>query len=329
MEYGISYFGNRILKYVEKDMIDLKQTGFQTVVHTFSEADFDFSEKYMAKIVQATKRAGLTVWIDPWGVGGVFGGEAFSGFLQKHPEAWQISNHGKMMGSACLNMNSFRAFIRSWIDACVNCGADTIFWDEPHLFLFQPRERFPDEWTCRCSVCQSLFKDKYGYVMPNELISDIVQFRNDSILSFFTEMTSYAKSKSIENALCFLPFESDYIGITDYEGIAKLNSISNLGSDPYWMAFQKPMQPFLSEVTQRVLSLSDQYQKKNHIWMQAFSVPSGRESELVDGAQIIQELGAQSILFWGVGACAHISRIAPDDPEKVWNTVQHIVRTTQ
>ena len=95
------------------------------------------------------------------------------------------------------------------------------------------------------------------------------------------------------------------------------------------MAFQKPMQPFLSEVTQRVLSLSDQYQKKNHIWMQAFSVPSGRESELVDGAQIIQELGAQSILFWGVGACAHISRIAPDDPEKVWNTVQHIVRTTQ
>lgn len=327
MEYGVSYFGNRMLEHVRQDMQKLSQMGFNTIVHTFSEADLEFSEKAMAKIFDATKREGLTVWADPWGVGGIFGGEAYSGFLQRHPEVWQVTNEGQIVGSACFHSKQFQDFIKTWIDAVIHAGADAIFWDEPHFHLFQPYDRFPKEWTCRCQVCQAMFKDQFGYVMPEEFISDIARFRNDTAIRFFTEMTAYAKQKTVDNVLCFLPFESEMIGITDYESIAKLETIQNIGSDPYWMAFNKPMEPFLTDVTQKVLGLAHQYQKRHHMWLQAFMVPSGKEGELVEGAQIIKDLGADSIFFWGVDACAHISKIAPDEPEKVWNTVQHIIKT--
>ncbi|MCX7765746.1 MAG: hypothetical protein N2246_03455, partial [Candidatus Sumerlaeia bacterium] len=78
MELGVSYFGNRILRYVEQDMRTLARLGCTFVVHTFSENDFYFYRGTMQEIVALSHAAGLTVYLDPWGVGKVFGGEAFT-----------------------------------------------------------------------------------------------------------------------------------------------------------------------------------------------------------------------------------------------------------
>jgi len=323
MRYGVSYFGNRILKHVEEDMKELKEIGFDVIVHTFSENDHKFYFRTMKDIVKLTKNLGMEVWIDPWGVGGVFGGEAFSNFLIENPSEWQITNRGKAVGSACFNSPKFREYMKRWLEAAVETGANAVFWDEPHFHILKD---FPKEWTCRCERCREKFKETYGHDMPEEFTEEVSNFRNETIKDFFEEVLSYSKKLGMKNVICFLPFESEMFGLKDYESIAKIENVDNIGSDPYWMAFKLEMNPFLKETTQKILKLSSKYGKENHIWLQAFKVPRGREEDIVKGAKILKKENVDTVLFWGVFACKHISSIAPDDPEKTWEVVKQIVR---
>jgi len=323
MRYGVSYFGNRILKHVEEDMKELKEIGFDVIVHTFSENDHKFYFRTMKDIVKLTKDLGMEVWIDPWGVGGIFGGEAFSNFLIENPSEWQITNRGRAVGSACFNSPKFREYMKRWLEAAVETGADAVFWDEPHFHILKD---FPKEWTCRCERCREKYKETYGHDMPEEFTEEVSNFRNETIKDFFEEVLSYSKKLGMKNVICFLPFESELFGLKDYESIAKIENVDNIGSDPYWMAFKLKMNPFLKETTQKILKLSSKYGKENHIWLQAFKVPRGREEDIVKGAKILKKENVDTVLFWGVFACKHISSIAPDDPEKTWEIVKQIVR---
>jgi len=323
MRYGVSYFGNRILKHVEEDMKELKEIGFDVIVHTFSENDHKFYFRTMKDIVKLTKDLGMEVWIDPWGVGGIFGGEAFSNFLIENPSEWQITNRGRAVGSACFNSPKFREYMKRWLEAAVETGADAVFWDEPHFHILKD---FPKEWTCRCERCREKFKETYGHDMPEEFTEEVSNFRNETIKDFFEEVLSYSKKLGMKNVICFLPFESELFGLKDYESIAKIENVDNIGSDPYWMAFKLRMNPFLKETTQKILKLSSKYGKENHIWLQAFKVPRGREEDIVKGAKILKKENVDTVLFWGVFACKHISSIAPDDPEKTWEVVKQIVK---
>lgn len=323
MRYGVSYFGNRILKHVEEDMKELKEIGFDVIVHTFSENDHKFYFRTMKDIVKLTKDLGMEVWIDPWGVGGIFGGEAFSNFLIENPSEWQITNRGRAVGSACFNSPKFREYMKRWLEAAVETGTDAVFWDEPHFHILKD---FPKEWTCRCERCREKYKETYGHDMPEEFTEEVSNFRNETIKDFFEEVLSYSKKLGMKNVMCFLPFESELFGLKDYESIAKIENVDNIGSDPYWMAFKLKMNPFLKETTQKILKLSSKYGKENHIWLQAFKVPRGREEDIVKGAKILKKENVDTVLFWGVFACKHISSIAPDDPEKTWEVVKQIVR---
>ncbi|MDN5342890.1 MAG: hypothetical protein PWP28_1765 [Oceanotoga sp.] len=157
VKYGFSYFGNRIPKYVKKDLLDFKKIGFEIVLHTFSENDFLFYKDTMKRIVSDSKELGYEVWLDPWGYGGIFGGEAFSGFLQNNIEESQISNKEERLGSVCLNSEKFRNYMKEWIKSCKAIGADKIFWDEPHFYIFEPYNRYPEEFSCRCDTCRKNF----------------------------------------------------------------------------------------------------------------------------------------------------------------------------
>ncbi len=94
MLVATSYFGNRILRHVRMDVRRLRNEGFDIVVHTFSENDLRFYRKSVRDIVEVTKETGMRVWIDPWGIGGVFGGEAFSDAALHHRNWLQVAADG-------------------------------------------------------------------------------------------------------------------------------------------------------------------------------------------------------------------------------------------
>ena len=113
-------------------MAALAERGFTGVLHTFTENDLAYYRETMREIVAASHEAGLEVQIGPWGVCQMFGGEAESRFTAWHPEVGQVLDDGRGTPSGCPNNPRVREFVRGWIDAAIDTGADRIFCDEPH-----------------------------------------------------------------------------------------------------------------------------------------------------------------------------------------------------
>src|SRR3954469_12778086 len=128
---GCSYFGVRIPRHVRRDMADLVARGYTGVLHTYSENDLFYYRDTMRQIIEASHAVGLTVQVSPWGLGRTFGGEAESRFVTFHPEECQVLDDGPRLAAAALTSPVYRASCGGGADGAVDCGVDSLFWDEP------------------------------------------------------------------------------------------------------------------------------------------------------------------------------------------------------
>ena len=136
MQFGLSYFGVRNPQHVQHDLDDIARLGFAYIVFTFSENDHRFYPGTMAECVRQAHERGLKVWVDPWGVCGIFGGEAFTERGAWDIEAQQQRSDGRPLPLLCLNSAEVRDYLRRWVITVAEVlQADAIFWDEPHFYL--------------------------------------------------------------------------------------------------------------------------------------------------------------------------------------------------
>jgi hypothetical protein len=323
MQYGVSYFGNRIRKYVKQDMQFLAEHNFSYVVHTYSENDWAYYEETMKEMIADAHELGLLVHLDPWGLGNIFGGEAFSRLVSSNPEMNQILNNGEMAPAVCLNNPLFREQMKAWIDSVSHLKADYILWDEPHWYIAKWFGR-PDQkelWTCRCPHCQTKFYYVNGFEMPIEKTKEMDCFREDSIVDFLSDMTEYTHELGIKNAVCLLPDEFNADQPMDWEKVVALPYVDMFGTDPYWYLTKVPVNEFVTKYTIKVLDLCKNYKKKEQLWIQAFRIPENREPEIESAFKIMRDLGVINISTWGFEACKHMSSLRPANPELVWNTI--------
>ena len=118
----VSYFGNRYLDHLHRDLAEIRDHGFDGVVHCVTEADHEWGMARVAEMFAMTRDAGLSCWADPWGVARVFGGEAHSGYLAR----------GGTVGARDAGL---LALLHNWTDEVAAAGAEWILWDEPDLGL--------------------------------------------------------------------------------------------------------------------------------------------------------------------------------------------------
>ena len=118
----VSYFGNRYLDHLERDLAEIREHGFDGVVHCITEADHEWGMRRVGEMFAMTRDAGLSCWADPWGLAGVFGGEAHSGYLAR----------GGTVGAQDAGL---RALLHNWTEGVAAAGAEWVFWDEPDLGL--------------------------------------------------------------------------------------------------------------------------------------------------------------------------------------------------
>jgi hypothetical protein len=118
----VSYFGNRYLDHLERDLAEIRDHGFDGVVHCITEADHEWGMRRVGEMFAMTREAGLSCWADPWGVAGVFGGEAHSGYLARG-------------GTVGAEDRGLLALLHNWTDEVAAAGAEWMFWDEPDLGL--------------------------------------------------------------------------------------------------------------------------------------------------------------------------------------------------
>ena len=330
MKFGASYFGNRILRHVREDMKKMVEDGCNFVVHTMSEHDITYHAGTMIDIVKASHDVGLEVFLDPWGVGRVFGGESFSAFVEEYSNCRQRLNfpEGEIkINKACLNSKTFRNKMNAWIELAAKTGTDGIFWDEPHLFfgeftyLFGSKKR--DIWGCTCEVCNNIFKEKYGYEMPVDFTDDVKSFRQMTIVNFLEYLANEASKKGLKNSVCLFPTTDPRYGIYEWEKVAMIKSMDIFGSDPYWYAYKQNVTEFVRNVSNEVLALSKKYSKEPQIWIQGYRVPANREEEIKTAIDVAYNAGIRNIATWSFEGTDCMTYVRSERPEVVWQNVRN------
>lgn len=318
LKIGTSYFGNRILRHVAKDMDQLARQNFNLVVHTYNENDLLFYRQQMNNIVRVTKDAGHEAWVDPWGVGKVFGGEAFSNFVCTNLDCLQILSDDKPGGMACPMSPTFRQFMVSWIEAALETGADMIFWDEPHFSISTWIGGRKGQWGCRCATCQQHFRDRFGYEMPRERNADVAAYLEWGIHDFLSFLIGKTKELGGHNALCLLPHSEEEEGaVSIWDRFAAIDGVDVFGTDPYFDLQRKGLE-HVDEFTKRVVDACAKHNRESQIWFQGFKVSAGREELQAQAIERVYEMGVRNFAVWGFEACDQISWIRPDNPQKLW-----------
>lgn len=323
IETGVSYFANGWPHHFERDLEDIMAHNCTYIVHCFSENELVFARNRSEIFFSKTRDAGLGCWVNPWSVMGLFGGEQFSAFVPRNPDACQILSTGQRAPAACPSADETRAAMRLWINVATDLGADTIFWDEPHLYIpdwddlhFAPDEAF----ACFCPRCRVSFRDRFGQPMPPILTAEMRAFRQELIVDFLAEMIGYARNRGVKNAITLLPVDDKAAESLPWKRIAGLRGLDIFGTDPYWYLHGKDYQDYVPAQMKRVMDACKPYNLTPHFWAQGFGIPSGREHELGSAFHLAVESGARSVAIWGMHGNACWDG-ASQNPELVWDVV--------
>lgn len=308
---GVSYFGVRNPRHVLSDMKEILEKGFNAVLHTWSEEDQQYYYGTMKDIVDGSAAIGLKVYVNPWGVGRVFGGEAYSELTARDHEMCQIGVDGKAKVAACPNHPRFREYMHRWIETVCNTAVDTIFWDEPHFYF---EKGGLEKWSCRCETCKAKFKSRFAYDMPSQLTDDVKEFREDSLIDFLKEMTEDVHSRGKRNCVCMLPpwFPA---GLDDWEKIARLESVDEVASDPYWErgATEEWVREKYAETAVKLTSAAAKYGKAVQMWVKAYQIESGREKDLAIATEESIKAGIDNIFAWSYRGTETLTWLKSDD----------------
>ncbi len=314
---GVSYFGNRDPRHVDRDLEEMAAAGLTFVVHTFSENDLAFYAGTLQEIVDLTHRHGLEAFLDPWGVGRIFGGEAFSNFALEHREADQLTSTGEPLPAACPNHPDTRRFLHEWVEAVARTGADGVFFDEPHFYHRNGRH------GCWCEACRARFQDRFGRPIPETFTPELRAFQMDSLVDLIRELAGHAKDLGLKTSLCLLPHAEELDTWPRFFGLAELDIV---GTDPYWhnpwlQLTGEAVSRHVAEYARRVVTLAREHRKEPQIWIQAFRIPAGTEEDVARAVHAAAGEGVRNLAAWSFRGTAFMSSIRSDRPEVVWQTL--------
>ncbi len=325
MRAGSSYFGVRIPRHVRRDMADLAAAGYTGVLHTFSENDLAYYRGTMAEIVAASHAEGLFVLASPWGLGRTFGGEAESRWVALHPEECQRLDDGRRVAAACLNSPAYRAFCKAWAEWVLDCGADSVFWDEPAWVA--PEEVGVDEagrWTCRCDRCA----ERFGEALPDGLTPEALAFRESSVVDFLRELLAHVASRGGANTVCLLPATEGASGLSDWDEVAGLPGLGTLATDPYWKHWGEPAEPFVRRFSRLVRDTAGRHGVSAQLWVPSFGLSRADVPDLEAAVLAAREEGIDDLWTWGYEGCGHMSALATRDAPLVWDAVTAALTAT-
>jgi len=315
---GCSYFGVRIPRHVRRDMTDLAARGYTGVLHTFSENDLAYYRDTMAEIVAISHAAGLGVLASPWGLGRTFGGEAESRWVAFHPEECQVLDDGRRVAAACLNSPAYRNFCKEWADWVLDCGVDSVFWDEPAWVV--PAHVGVDDaerWTCRCDRCA----ERFGGPVPGELTPDVRRFREESVVDFLREVTDHVAAHGGSNTICLLPATEGTQGLAEWDEVAALPALATLATDPYWKHWDEAAGPFVRRFARLLRETADRHGVGAQLWVPSFGLGRQDIPELEAAVAAAREEGVDDLWTWGYEACRHMTHLATPDAPLVWDAV--------
>jgi hypothetical protein len=333
IRFGVSYFGVRNPAHFQRDLDDMAQLGFDYIVLTFSENDYRFYQGSMAECVRRTQQQGLKAYVDPWGVCGLFGGEAFTDRGAWDLEGQQRRSDGRPLPLLCPNSSEARIYLQQWTTTVADVlQADAIFWDEPHFYVPYGAAQTQGLWGCCCTHCAERFRARYGRALPAEETAEVHQCKQEAVADLIREITAFAAERGLQNIVCVLPEHEHLDGLQAKLDLFAANPyLDVLATDPYPLWHQRPVSttPVFCEA---LLRSCQQYGKQAQMWLQGFRVRAGQEPLLGEEMQLMARCGIRDMAIWSYLATGYMSSHACADSPRVWEvftrTMQDIRRVS-
>lgn len=308
MKLGVTYLGNRFVRhYAERDLPEIVEAGCDYVVHTFSEHDLAFHSGEIRALVDATHAAGLEAWVDCWGLGGLFAGEAFSNFLLRHPPSWQVRPDGERVAVACPNALAFRELLQTWIEAAAGAGADAVFFDDPLA---------PAEVTCVCDSCQeALSVLSEGDESGSAGLVDGRTVLQLGLIRLMENACGSARGLGLRTAVGVLP------GSSLPEQMTAARAADVVAVSPLWRAHGQPVAPYVYDACATVAAACRDSGQEPMAWLQAFAIPAGCEDEIARAAEAMAAAGIANVSTWCYRAGEQMTAVRSEQAQVAWETV--------
>ncbi|NLZ51756.1 MAG: hypothetical protein GX892_01180 [Thermoanaerobacteraceae bacterium] len=327
---SVSYYGLSYAEHAEKDFIEIKEHGCDTVILVFTEFDLDFWFPNLNNIVKTAHKVGLRVIANTWGIGKYFGGEQVSLFLQNNIHNRQVSAlTGEPLPAACFNTNAFRDYMmRLWLKIAKETEVDGFFWDEPHYALPKSYASITgsagEDWTCRCPVCMKKFLDYYGYEMPKIMTDDVKQFRWREAMSIVHDVSKAVKeyNPKLEITCCVHATLNTYY-VTEQRGYDNWELVA---SCPYIDVFSTTIinwelpESFFYDITKRTVEVAKKYNKQSERWLMGYNKRPKSFSQIDKVVDMYVELGVDRLGTWTYRGGYGTVVAAPDSLE-LWDNI--------
>nr|MDO8079857.1 hypothetical protein [Candidatus Freyarchaeota archaeon] len=322
-ELGVSYYGFHYPDRAEEDFLEIIDHNCNAVLLAVGEYDYQIWYPNVVRTAEIAKALGLSVYVNLWAFGRVFGGEPPSVFLQDNVSNRQVLTKELpfLMVGACFNTEAFRKYFFDTVSKFAKEEVfDGFFWDEPHYIITGSREIY----SCVCPRCRELFKEQYGYDMPGKANEDVFEFKEKTILNFLEQSSKLVKEIDSKKSVtvCLMPFFTAEEQGASWDKVCSIKELDVFGTDPYWSVVQKDMS-FVSKVSKDTVKIARKYGKKSQLWIQGFSIPAGKEEEVREAGRIIGKSGVDSIFTWAYRACEG-SVIQSGNPKKVWSIIKEV-----
>lgn len=329
-ETGVSYYGVSRIEHARADFEDMRAHNCTAVLLSLTEFDLFFWRPQIPKIVAEAKRQGMTVYLNTWGIGKFFGGEAPSVFLQEcNVEDRQFSAiTDQPLAAASPSSPAFREYVWELVEYLARtCDADGFFWDEPHYAMPIDPVGYQStaDFTCRSRITRAKFEARYGYEMPRALTSQVRKFRHDEANELLIECSRIAKERNPQLTVtqCSLPADNNYYlsqqrGFDDWEAIAARADIDTFSTS----IIVDPEAPLAQHrrIARKTVDLARAHGKRPQRWMMSYFDSPSDLSQFTQIARTYQEEGIESIFTWTYRAGAGTFLSAPD-PEAAWAAI--------
>jgi len=319
MQFGVSYFGVRNPQHFQRDLEAIAGLGFTYIVFTFSEEDQRFYQGSLSEFVRRTHQQGLRAYVDPWGVCGVFAGEAFSDRGAWDLEGQQRRSDGRPLPLLCPNSAEVRAYLQRWINTVAKVlQADGVFWDEPHFYIPFGEARAQGLWSCCCQRCQEQFRASYGSSFPSTETATVRQCKQAAIATLIGDATAMAAAQGLQNIVCILPEHDDLQGLQSKCDLFASNPhLDVLATDPYPIWHGRDIAT-TQGFCEALLQAGQRHNKAAQMWIQGFRIPAGQESLLGEEMRLMARCGIDDIAIWSYLATGYMSSHTCADAPRVW-----------
>jgi hypothetical protein len=329
-ETGVSYYGISHTDSVSKDFDEIRAHNCTAIVLALTEFDMFFWKPQIPLVVDAAKRAGLKVYLNTWGIGKFFGGEAPSLFLQECDLADRqfTAVTGSPVPAASPSSPAFREYVWERVDELSKtCDADGFFWDEPHyaMPIYQVGYQSSADWTCRSPISQASFQTRYGYEMPLTLTRQVRRFRHAEANDLLIECSRIARSNNpaLTVTQCCLPADNNYYasfqrGFDDWEAIASRADI-DVFSTSIITDYSLPLSVH-AEIADATVALARKHGKKSQRWVMSYFKSPRDLEDMKRIVRLYAQAGVESVFSWTYRAGQGTFLAAPD-PVAAWHTL--------